>query len=235
MKSKVIFLHAPSMEWTIDYYSFRSGEKFKGMFLDPGLHYVCYGTTQQKGFFMEIKEDLVVFDYRNEEFVLERDPEQLDRIRQHLGEFEPFLGTMEDKNNQIWNKLVQYVSLDNLKAIPTQLTPFGTHSIHSEKIKHPDASNCPSSQVDEGSSDWIRFIPIELKKSFPSDLSLRTKYSIDKSFLLNSILETHSVEYLLGELALSFVLFQVAQIFDGTVVLNRFRTMESNRISALSL
>jgi hypothetical protein len=206
------------MEWTIDYYTFRSGEKFKGILLDPGLHYFCSGTTQQKGFFLDLKDDLVVFDFQQDDFVLERDPEQLDRIRLHLREFEPFLGSMEEKNNQIWKRLVQYVTMENLKAIPAQLTPFGVNSIHSEKISNQghDGSNIPQMEICNKSSDWIQFIPIDLKKSFPSDLALRTKYSLDKSYLLNSILETKSVEYLLGELALSFILFQIAQIFDGT-------------------
>ncbi|KAI9327977.1 A1 cistron-splicing factor [Obelidium mucronatum] len=66
----------------------------------------------------------------------------------------------------------------------------------------------------------IQFTPIDLKRSFPSNATPqeRTKYSLDKSYLLNHVLKTFykgDFKLLLGELQFSFILFLVGQVYDG--------------------
>jgi hypothetical protein len=183
--------------------------------MDHGLHYFQYHLDQQRGFFLDCQEDLIVFDVKGDGvLVRETDRDQLDRIRLNLKEFENSIGYIQEENHiDIWNQLVRFLTTENLSILPAEISPVGCTSLHSEKLSQP-----PSTSIIENSTiqDYIDFLPIDLAKSFPlNDLSLRTKYSLDKSYLLNSILKLKSEEYVIGELALSFILFQVSHIFDG--------------------
>ncbi|KAJ3024274.1 a1-alpha2 repression [Thoreauomyces humboldtii] len=66
----------------------------------------------------------------------------------------------------------------------------------------------------------LNFTSVDLKRSFPSGASGadRTKYSMDKSYLLGQVLTTSGYQNykdLLGELQLSFIVFLIGEVFDG--------------------
>lgn len=77
-----------------------------------------------------------------------------------------------------------------------------------------------SKEVDiEKVKEWITFTPINLKKSAPihsTGIEL-TKYSLDKSYLLEELLKkSYSTDLdIIGEMELSFLIFTIAQVFDG--------------------
>ncbi|KAJ3283799.1 a1-alpha2 repression [Borealophlyctis nickersoniae] len=65
----------------------------------------------------------------------------------------------------------------------------------------------------------LHFTHVDLKRSFPDGASASdiTKYSLDKSFLLEKLLKSDYRDYkdLLGELELSFIVFLIGQVYDG--------------------
>ncbi|KAI8615630.1 A1 cistron-splicing factor [Chytriomyces sp. MP71] len=66
----------------------------------------------------------------------------------------------------------------------------------------------------------IKFTPIDLKRSYPPNATPDqiTKYWLDKSYLLTSVLASlYKGDYrlLLGEIQFSFILFLVGQVYDG--------------------
>ncbi|KAI8923096.1 A1 cistron-splicing factor [Entophlyctis helioformis] len=89
------------------------------------------------------------------------------------------------------------------------------------------SASTPSSRPAADPSLWsqdaqvrIRFTHINLKRSFPAGAtgSLVTKYSLDKSYLLTSLLSSafnNDVDLLLGEFQLAFIFFLLGQVYDG--------------------
>ncbi|KAL2911336.1 hypothetical protein HK105_209200 [Polyrhizophydium stewartii] len=72
----------------------------------------------------------------------------------------------------------------------------------------------------ESNADRIRFSPIDLKRSFPPGATgaQLTKFSLDKSFLLESAISGPyggDETLLLGEFQLAFVIFLIGQVYDG--------------------
>ncbi|KAJ1344855.1 hypothetical protein BSLG_000370 [Batrachochytrium salamandrivorans] len=81
----------------------------------------------------------------------------------------------------------------------------------------PTAAACSPLERD---FDRIHFAKVDLKRSFPPGAtgSQVTKYSLDKSYLLKSLIEdAYAGDYtlLLGEFQLSFVIFLLGQVYDG--------------------
>ena len=72
----------------------------------------------------------------------------------------------------------------------------------------------------EATNQWIEFTDIQLKLSYPTDCTLteKTKHSIDKSYLLRTILSRNVYKVdtdILGEFQLSFLIFLLGQVYDG--------------------
>ena len=69
--------------------------------------------------------------------------------------------------------------------------------------------------------DWIDFVPINLKSSFPPNATPldRTRYSLDKSYLLQTLLTLEKRfkkdSDILGEFQLCFLMFLLGQVYDG--------------------
>ncbi|KAJ3166975.1 a1-alpha2 repression [Geranomyces variabilis] len=90
-----------------------------------------------------------------------------------------------------------------------------------DTVASADATSVQQKSPESGQVEVLRleFTPIDIKRSFPSGASgaERTKYSIDKSYLLRKVLKDHFKDYkeLLGELQLSFVLFLIGEVYDG--------------------
>ena len=74
--------------------------------------------------------------------------------------------------------------------------------------------------VSKDNNHWIEFTNINLKVSYPTSGSVaeKTKYSIDKSYLLRNLLSRNVFKLdtdILGELQLSFLIFLLGQVYDG--------------------
>ena len=193
----------------------------------------------RSGFFHDFKSgELMVRKWNNdqESFELLQDPEELARFRHSILELDPFLGpyplvadpsTGHRNTYQEWLSLTRYIS----STVLTQILPEGLciYSMHmtSKFSDVPDErlKDLQSSSLDH---ERLHFTDFDLKKSFPQDVSgqERSKYARDKSWLLESLLtqcpatltssrQDTSESSLLGELELSFILFLVAQVFDG--------------------
>ena len=64
----------------------------------------------------------------------------------------------------------------------------------------------------------LYFTDINLHKSYPvlSNAQEKTKYSIDKSYLLSTLSKTLTMKhFLIAELQLSFLLFLIGNVYDG--------------------
>jgi A1 cistron-splicing factor AAR2 len=114
-----------------------------------------------------------------------------------------------------------HLGLDRLES-DLILFPYGTeydywksltYSI-SEELLNDMIKNCHiTSEVE----NCLNPIPYGLKSSYPkdSDPSMITKYSIDKSYLLGSILEKFSREHILAEFQFYFLLLSLWQLAEG--------------------
>ncbi|RHZ74108.1 hypothetical protein Glove_227g17 [Diversispora epigaea] len=225
----LLFLNAPQgLEFGIDYNTWEIGPKFKGIkFIPPGLHFVYYSTKDifggisglRNGFFKfyESKEVLIKeWDTSKED--LKEDPEQNEVIKSDMREWDQYLGPYPLTPPTNWKKWVQLTNL---------ITPWLINKVFPHKGK---VSNASSSTVDEeelqnigtnfGEENTIMFTKFDIKKSWrPGAVGQEvTKYSQDKSWLLEDLLERiykHDYKELLGELQLSFVCLLMAQNFAG--------------------
>jgi A1 cistron-splicing factor AAR2 len=210
------------------YYSLKNGPRI-GFFYDFAIGKVMAWKWNEK----------------DEEFIRETDADQLERYAFNIGEFDPYLGyypqgpTEETKGIDTKKKWI-----DASKCITVRLMnqilpsdPIISSMICSSRF----SSEWENSKLNDlekvdailGSSrhhpvqplesvpdqHWINFTPIDLKASYlpGSTPEQVTKYSIDKSFLLESLLSphySHSFE-ILGELQLCFILVHLGQLYDG--------------------
>jgi A1 cistron-splicing factor AAR2 len=79
----------------------------------------------------------------------------------------------------------------------------------------------------------INFSDFDLKKSFPFPCtpSEKTKYSLDKSYLLKKVFKRYSKQsFLLTEFELSFLLFQIGQFYDAFEHWKQLLTLFCNSI-----
>ncbi|KAJ8327443.1 hypothetical protein O5D80_004829 [Batrachochytrium dendrobatidis] len=96
---------------------------------------------------------------------------------------------------------------------------------HDTHASDPSSSTSPTKMTDQSldsseSDHRIHFVPITLKHSFPpgSTGTQVTKYSLDKSYLLETLIKNNYLNdhtLLLGEFQLAFVIFLLGQVYDG--------------------
>ncbi|KAI9030446.1 A1 cistron-splicing factor [Hyaloraphidium curvatum] len=247
----VLFLDAPlGLEFGIDYSSWETGPRFRGAkLIPPGLHFVYYSarskageTAVRTGFFAFLEPKQIVVKQWNPETEdvfedSELDPDQVERYKFNIREFEPYLGPyplIPDEPgapNMYHRWLVQtsYISKDALKRI---LPPSGkvsgmTSTSLLSEVPEPRARAAgkgkgPPPQAADAANESLRinFTPFDLRMSFPPTANgpERTKYSLDKSWLLEQLIRTEyegDYRLLLAELQLSFLVFLIGQVFDG--------------------
>ncbi|KAI8894863.1 A1 cistron-splicing factor [Globomyces pollinis-pini] len=132
-----------------------------------------------------------------------------------------------DWTNTQKQDLEQVNQLQNQDIIPTSIEQLNYLNQQNEILMDTSESNQTlamntdqeNERDDQGLNDWINFSVIDLKLSFPvgSTPTEITKYSLDKSYLFETILtQNYNNEHeIIGELQLSFVLFHFGQLFDG--------------------
>lgn len=122
-----------------------------------------------------------------------------------LDSFQPFLGPCPLDSK--WTLDTRFITPEVLaRIVPTGMTDsMTTCSYHSvADLKAAQASN-PADEI-------ISFTNISLKHSARDNPDVTT-YSLDKSLLLKSLLDSDT--QVLGEFQLAFVLFSVAGLYDG--------------------
>jgi A1 cistron-splicing factor AAR2 len=255
----LILLDLPShlqLDFGVDFNSWQTGPKFKGLkLIPPGLHYIHYSIQSKQqgqalsvaeqslksGFFHEFKSgELMVRKWNPDQEIFTEiyDQEELARFRCNILEFDQFLGpyplvadpsTGNRNTYQEWLSLSKHISSTVLtKILPEGYCIYSMHmtskfsDVPDERLKDVQ----PSTQTLH--QERLHFTDFDLKKSFPQGAAGQelSNYARDKSWLLESLLSNYpatqsssnhetSETFLLGELELSFVLFLVAQVFDG--------------------
>ncbi|KAI8906334.1 A1 cistron-splicing factor [Gorgonomyces haynaldii] len=237
----LVFLDGPQQfEFGLDFNSWQTGPKFRGLKSVPnGIHFVHYSLSNisTHGFFCNLK-DMVVYkwDRENEIFVLEMDTLQLQRLDDSFRSYEQYLGSYEAAIQDMdtrkkWRRLSCYITPELIQMIcPQPVSSMTCTSRYGEdwnEEKQRDLMKLaqlrgqewiqPSQEIDQ--KNWINFTEIDLKRSFPtgSTGSQVTRHYLDKSWLLQVIVKQNFNDPLLfiGEMQIAFVLFRLAQIYDG--------------------
>ncbi|XP_066279662.1 protein AAR2 homolog isoform X1 [Branchiostoma lanceolatum] len=240
-----ILLDVPvGTEFGIDYNSWQVGEKFKGVKMIPeGVHFVSYNSVSKKH--KEAAPKLGFFHYFHSKEVLVRrwdkqlesisedviEGEELANFESSLKDLDRFLGPYPYDNYKKWKSLTNHIT----ESLMTRLEPAsGRISSATELVRDGEEKVCytvgdlPKSMKEaEGrlpkmvavAGTEIRFVTLPTRAypegASPADI---TKYSMDKSFVLEELLSAHYAENLmdlLGELQFAFVCFMVGQVFDA--------------------
>jgi A1 cistron-splicing factor AAR2 len=210
--SKLVLLGAPQgLSITVDFNSWTTGPLFKGLKNIPsGIHYITTNLDQifgRSGFFVDACNDLHIWQWSDASvrFELVTDQDQLCRIKLAMQEIELGLGPYTSCDS--WQLHSNYLSLKLLhKIIPGNLTDQSSTS---------RLSDVADSRIQKAHT--VHFTEIDLKHSFPAGTqgALRSKYSMDKSWLLKKLISESSVEEILGEMQLAFLMFILGQFYDG--------------------
>ncbi|KAJ3056293.1 a1-alpha2 repression [Rhizophlyctis rosea] len=264
----LLFLDAPpNMEFGIDFNTWTTGPRFRGLkFIPPGLHFVYHSSVSKfdqtgvrAGFFKVFEpREIVVkqWDPKREDIKPdnELDPDQVERYRLNIREFDQYLGyyplipTEEQPINTYrkWASLTTHITSTLLKRVLPQSWKISAMSSISKfsdvdvpkTFKSRGTGGAPTDMDVEGvtaltaveagttktssavEEDYrIHFTEMNLKRSFPDGASgvELTKYSLDKSHLLETLLQKKYKDYkeVLGELQLSFIIFLIGQVYDG--------------------
>lgn len=214
--SKLLLLGAPEgLSITVDFNSWTTGPLFKGIKNIPsGIHYITTNLDQvfgRSGFFIDASKDLNIWQWNDafNRFDQVFDQDQLSRIKLGIHEIELGLGPYPSDLYESWQLHSNYLNWNLLQKIcPGNSTDTVTSSSQLSDVADPRL---------ESKSHTIHFTAIDLKHSFPDDIhgELRSKYAMDKSWLLSKLISENSAQDILGELQLSFLLFILGQFYDG--------------------
>ena len=214
--SKLLLLGSPTnLSITFDFYSWTTGPLFKGIKDIPiGIHYITTNLDQvfgRSGFFIDAANDLIVrqWDESCSSFQSVTDQVQLERIYLGMHEIEMGLGRYPSENNESWAMHSSFISWALLQKIcPGNLTDTVTSSSQLSDV---------ADRRLESFSNTINFTPVDLKHSYPvgAQGEMRSKYSMDKSWLLAKLIKDNSRDEILGELQVSFLMFLLGQFYDG--------------------
>ncbi|KAJ3046201.1 a1-alpha2 repression [Rhizophlyctis rosea] len=176
----------------------------------------------------------------------ELDPDQVERYHLNIRDFNQYLGyyplipSEEQPINTYrkWISLTTHITTHLLERVlpkswkisaMSSISRFSDVDLPKEFVSRGGAAQSSSIPETQSSNQLIpkevaedfrmHFTDMDLKRSFPKGASGMdvTKYSLDKSFLLEKLLKSKYKDYkeLLGELQLSFIIFLVGQVYDG--------------------
>lgn len=253
-----------SFEFGIDLHLWTVGPKFCGIKMIPSGFHIIHLNPSFRGQSSEVqvgKVSLVTYfeqrqvvplylDQSSEQFnlcssrLLEHEIRALElKVRTHLREIDgglapyPFDGVSDHCSGSPWPRMTNFVTRNLLKRV------FSTEACWVSPTQSCSyLSDVADSRLDDRiSSDnrlFIKFTAFDLKRSYPSGSlgALRSKYSMDKSYLLTSLTELafgNDYKLLLGELQLSFVLFLTAEFYDAFEQWKRLLTLICQSSEAL--
>ncbi|KAI8992358.1 A1 cistron-splicing factor [Pilobolus umbonatus] len=233
----LLFLNAPpKLEFGIDYNAWTIGPLFKGVkLIPPGLHFIYFSSVSKEGVqgirtgffhFFESQEVVVrEWDSTIEDIREETDPDQIERYRINMREFDRHLGPYPldpPMYYERWKKLTDYITPGLVRRI---LPMNGKVSHLPDKSPNLSTDNEPTAQDKRmgrviEKEEGMEFTSFDIRKSFPHGASATdiTRWSLDKSWLLSDLLAKiyhNDYKALLGEMQLSFVCLLMAQNFSG--------------------
>ncbi|KAJ3130953.1 a1-alpha2 repression [Physocladia obscura] len=223
------------LSFGIDLNEWQTGPRFKGLkLIPPGFHFIHYRSVIYVGQWNTSDEDITTES--------DLDPDHVARLKYNILEFEANLGAypliphpqQPVPTFQKWLRLTNFINeqlvnklLPNSKKV-SSLVSSSRFSELDGTIQGINIKNNNNRFSERETTDStavqniieIKFSVIDLKHSFPENSApeQRTKYWLDKSYLLKNLLKyTWKGDYkaLLGELQFSFVLFLVGQVYDG--------------------
>ena len=105
----------------------------------------------------------------------------------------------------------------NLAAFPYDMTYSSWKSLTNFLTEHETFQLMKSLYISSDQVDNLHLGQFDLRHSFPenADTTLITKYSIDKSYLLDWVISQSSEDRILAEFQFCFVLFSLLQKFEG--------------------
>ncbi|KAI8804742.1 AAR2 protein-domain-containing protein [Cladochytrium replicatum] len=217
-------------ELTVDAITWTTGERFKGLkFIPPGLHLVCYNSPGvqrreaggRSGFFHDFQaREIVVklWDAEAEDMYDDsHDPDQVERYRINVNDFIFGLGPYPLTPSDSLNYMGSSIAGSKVTDLYGLWTSWTSH-ITPEVVKRVMKTRSSRTTTKLGTD--FHFTNFDLRRSFPpgSAPSEVTKYSIDKSWLLEHLITDAwdgSYTVVLGEIQLAFILTIVAFIQEG--------------------
>ncbi|ESO83353.1 hypothetical protein LOTGIDRAFT_222755 [Lottia gigantea] len=241
-----VFLDVPvGTEFGIDYNSWNVGPNFKGVkMIPPGIHFIYYSACNKEkdsaprtGFFYNFKQrEMVVRKWDKLTEDISPAPisdEEIERFIQNKQELDRYLGAYPYESYKKWVSLTNHITPQLVGQIQPEnekisaVTEFISESSTTQSRR--DAMELSESKTDSEDSRLpkmetkpetvIRYSHIPKMKyppgASPADI---TKYSMDSSYMLDSILsDRFSTNWngILGELQFAFVCFMVGQNYDS--------------------
>ncbi|KFD56237.1 hypothetical protein M514_03015 [Trichuris suis] len=242
------FLFIPNLptgfEFGIDYNSWKTGPKFKGVkMIPPGCHFIFVscsggqgGQAPRIGFFHYFQpKELVVKNWNeeSEDLVDETDQEKVERIRLDLRNLDQYLGAYPFENYKTWFSLTYLIDAALIKRLEPEIQRISAQCdlVSKEfeelgasgqrvdrqnpvRVRYSDSQGLPIMHLKPGSE--IRFTAIPSADLDQCTVSERTARSMDLGFALRGMLATYEhPKQLLGELQFAYVCFLVGHVFEA--------------------
>eukprot|EP00041_Stephanoeca_diplocostata_P029420 m.867919 g.867919 ORF g.867919 m.867919 type:complete len:355 (-) comp23556_c1_seq4:2768-3832(-) len=225
----LVLLDVPTgTEFGIDYNSWNVGPMFKGVkMIPPGLHFVFYSATgadgkqsaPRTGFFFNARPQQIIVKRWNPDTEdlddAPRDEEQLNAHRAGIITLDPCLGAFPyDDGLRKFRSLSSGIDVarDLQRLTPRCGKICSVPAQHSSESTHVDDSGAHARDTTMG------FVHVP-KRTYPTDATPAdvTKYSIDKSHALETMLGTlgNDPDALLAELQFAFIAFLLGQVFEA--------------------
>ncbi|XP_060580026.1 protein AAR2 homolog [Ruditapes philippinarum] len=205
-------------EFGIDYNSWTTGPKFKGVkMIPPGIHFVYYSARSSSlggmrtGFFHNfciLELFYILLDISVEPV----SPEDQERVMSNMKELDQYLGPYPYESYKKWVSLTNHITEDLLSRLQpecgtiTSVTQFESPSSNSEMRREAaekqlsEEGQSPDTKakkhkglpkLNKVAGTGMRFTKIP-KQRYPKDASPQeiTKHSIDSTFILETLLST---------------------------------------------
>ena len=224
-------------EFGIDWNSWTTGSKFKGVkMIPPGIHFAFYSAVSKydgspaprTSFFHLFKSQEIVvkrWNAKNEELVdEEKTAEELESIKTRLQDLDKNLAPYPYETLKKWVSMSNNISIEVVKRCsPENKIIHSVLELMPEMQREGDASSTQTLDKDGLPSmkpnphSVIRFTNIP-DKWYPAGATPQeiSTHSMDSSYILCQLLQTYHQPFdILGELQYAFVCFILGQVFDA--------------------
>ncbi|KAL4228697.1 a1-alpha2 repression [Mactra antiquata] len=231
-------------EFGIDYNSWTTGPKFRGVkMIPPGIHFVYYSAQSSNhtsgmrtGFFHNFKQkEMLVkkWDKYNEDiFPGQVSTEEQERLESNIAELDQYLGPYPYDSYKKWVSLTNHITEDLIQHLQPQcgtiysVAQFESPCSNSKSRQAALTDKSPTQASKDGLPDLTAIAGTEMqfskipKKRYPEGATPQeiTKHSMDSSYMLETMLQsvyTDNIHSILGEIQFSFVCFLIGQVYDA--------------------
>ncbi|CDW55333.1 AAR2 protein [Trichuris trichiura] len=228
-------------EFGIDYNSWKTGPKFKGVkMIPPGCHFIFVscsggqgGQAPRIGFFHYFQPKQLLLMRTFTDLVDETDQEKVERIRLDLKNLDQYLGAYPFENSKTWFSLTYLIDgalIERLEPeikrisaqcdlVSKEFEELGASGQRVDRqnpvrVRYSDSQGLPIMHLKPGSE--IRFTAIPSADLGHCTVSERTARSMDLGFALRGMLATYErPKQLLGELQFAYICFLVGHVFEA--------------------